>query len=260
MSTAIVKIHTADGFILAADGRGKSSATGITQSDIEQKIFPITNSGRVLAYALQGMTNSTDTKTQSIVFDIRTAIEESVRSLAETKSRHDLNWYASKLWAPVNEMLIKKINKLGDFVFPVVVADDPGLICQVFICGYYRNISSDSVIQFRHENHKVVRPSVLNFKPTIEPVMMFGSAEVFRLLFKGTDQRFQEFRSFAMTPDKRKHLSLDEGAEVATNYIRACASEVGREIDPEVCSGIGGHIHVAEITPSGFRWRIPPES
>jgi hypothetical protein len=57
----------------------------------------------------------------------------------------------------------------------------------------------------------------------------------------------------------RKRLSLSEGIEIAETYIRACDSNEGRQVDPALCAGIGGHIHIAAITPAGFKWIKEPK-
>lgn len=52
-------------------------------------------------------------------------------------------------------------------------------------------------------------------------------------------------------------LSSADGADMARAYIAACANSKGRKIDVE-CAAIGGRVHVAEITPDGFKWIDPP--
>jgi hypothetical protein len=61
-----------------------------------------------------------------------------------------------------------------------------------------------------------------------------------------------------MHPEIR--VTLSDAVEAGRNYIEACSSPVALEIDKEICQGIGGHIHVATITPTaGFEWLIPPK-
>lgn len=57
MSTAIIRIYTREGFVVAADGRRRRHRpTGdwAILSDSVQKIFPIEEEGRSLAYAMAG--------------------------------------------------------------------------------------------------------------------------------------------------------------------------------------------------------------
>ena len=270
MSTAIVRIYTKDGFILAADGRGSKAIEKTANRDNEQKVFPMVGKGRALAYAMQGMMSITDLEIKSVVVDLAEIVQDSIEACSKTKSHHNLDWYAHKFAHLVQQKLTAQINGLPDYSFPVVVANDPEIFLQLFLCGYYRGVPSDSIISFRHENHKVTHPDFHNFIP-ISPLGIFGSGIVSDLLFKTKDARFAEFRTDAVrkvaeimmkiAPDKWDSLTLEDGVDIATNYIRACDSEEGREVDNQSCSGIGGHIHVAEITEGhGFRWVIPPKA
>lgn len=53
--------------------------------------------------------------------------------------------------------------------------------------------------------------------------------------------------------------SLADAVEAARSYISSCSDPESLAIEPEVCAKIGGHVHVATITPdAGFQWAIPP--
>ena len=63
--SAIAVIYTRDGFVLAADGRRSldDDATESAQfllSDMVQKIFPVEDRDRTLAYAITGLAGSDD--------------------------------------------------------------------------------------------------------------------------------------------------------------------------------------------------------
>lgn len=250
-------VYTSEGFIVAADGRCRNAQTGPIKSDCDQKIFPIANPGRILAYAVQGTTAIDDTQTGKRALDLLLAVKESIGYLDATPSRHDLNWYASRLWPHVQNALLEA-NKKHDFgPFPAL-NNDPSLLFQIILCGFYRNKPSYAEIQFAHKDQKIVQPRVNNYGH-ISPVVTYGSFKVAEQLFKGNYPEFTAFRTPVMNPRNWKNLTLGNGTEIATNYIRACSSDEGRKIDKEVCDGIGGHIHIAEITPTEFRWRIPPE-
>lgn len=75
-----------------------------------------------------------------------------------------------------------------------------------------------------------------------------GSEVVADLLFQTTDPRFSVYRVNAPT------YTLAKATDIARNYILACCDPVALQIDPN-CADIGGHIHMAIITPAeGFRW------
>jgi hypothetical protein len=58
-------------------------------------------------------------------------------------------------------------------------------------------------------------------------------------------------------PFTKETLSEAEARDIAVNYIRACESAAGREIDPDLAPGIGGRIHIATIKPKGSAEWMP---
>jgi len=68
----------------------------------------------------------------------------------------------------------------------------------------------------------------------------------------GSETVFQEFK-----PRAYKIKSLEHSREFVEDYIRECSERRGIEPD---CAGIGGHIHIAQITPDGFSWLIEPKT
>jgi hypothetical protein len=99
------------------------------------------------------------------------------------------------------------------------------------------------------------------------PAWFSGSPAVLSLLFDSDDPRFSEYRTDAckrvaareMHPEMR--VTLSDAIEAGRKSIEACSrsSPMALEIDKEFCEGIGGHIHVATITPEGgFDWAVLP--
>jgi hypothetical protein len=53
-------------------------------------------------------------------------------------------------------------------------------------------------------------------------------------------------------------MPLQEAACYAKGYIDAFASPLALTLDPS-CEAIGGHVHVATVTPGdGFQWVVRP--
>jgi hypothetical protein len=78
-----------------------------------------------------------------------------------------------------------------------------------------------------------------------------GSDEINKRYFREhEDGRFKKYFHPSGT-------TLEDGLAHAKGYIEACSDPFAQEIDP-FCKGIGGHIHAAAVTPSGFRWLMPP--
>jgi hypothetical protein len=78
-----------------------------------------------------------------------------------------------------------------------------------------------------------------------------GSLIVGELIVQGHPS-FSEFCQFDY------NRSLEDAAGWVRGYIEACCSPVALKYDPG-CEGLGGHIHVATISPqNGFRWVVEP--
>lgn len=72
-------------------------------------------------------------------------------------------------------------------------------------------------------------------------------------------QRDPKFAQYFVQYDKPvRSMSLREAADYAKGCIDAFSSPFARELDPS-CEAIGGHVHVATITPlTGFQWITAP--
>ena len=82
-----------------------------------------------------------------------------------------------------------------------------------------------------------------------------GSRKVANALMRDNfDPRLAEYRLPAVEKDD-KDLTLEDVIGIASRYIHACDSTIGREIDPEFAPTIGGHVHALTITANGASWR-----
>lgn len=87
--------------------------------------------------------------------------------------------------------------------------------------------------------------------------MGYGSSMVNDILNDKDDPRFSRYRS--NLPRKLAETTLSEAIEITTQTIMAQSDPHALEIDPDVCSLIGGRIHIARLTKTeGFHWVIPP--
>lgn len=249
--TAIVRILTSHGFVLAADGRGRDERQNIIRDDF-QKIFPVL--GRPLGYAVHGYTGVGNEGTKDILIDIHNELENGVRSLAR-RNPADLIAYADKMVRPVYRALLKAKNDRVLEKYPgKAELDQPGFgILHVWLVGYHNGSPSEVDVRLFHRDQRLYKPVPIQQKIWIgyNPKTL-GSLRVAQLLYESNDVRFARFRR--TVPSRQVDLTLSEAIEVAKAYINACDSDEGRAVDPEVCEGIGGKIQIATITPSGFQW------
>ena len=256
MSTAIVTIHTEEGFVIAADGRRKQGARLITDS--EQKFFPVQRKWDTLAYALAGITTLyEDERFESLVFDFREAARSSFTALSKV---HPANFalFAERLSRRINKSLKKLSKDNPEVKYPN--PDGKGTIAHLMLAGYYDRLPAMARIRFFHRNQKLVKnPEVNSYRPVGTRWEISMPDKVGYALLKAEDSRL----AHCYKPSLRKlaveePLSLLEAQEAATTCIMACGDPTAFEIDPN-CHTVGGHLHIASITEAqGFHWVTPP--
>jgi len=254
MPTAIVRICTTEGIVIAADGFEASFLR--VENQHLQKIYPIHN--LPLAYAIFGSTGMRIYPDKPII----NLIEEAKKSVdaLEGCSFDDLSLYAEHFSCPIQEALRMKMEDGSITCYPSLPEkNEPGhTILHIFFFGYYRGIASTIDLRFFHREHVLAKPSITSIDMDIgPPPWIRGSSIIAELLFDSDDERFSAYR--IAFPEKPSDLTINKAAEIAANYIMACSSAVARDADPNLTMHIGGHIHIAKITPSGgFEWIIPP--
>jgi hypothetical protein len=173
----------------------------------------------------------------------------------------DLALYAEYFSKPIQAKLEAIMQDGSTTTYPCLAEkDEPGhTIAHLFFFGYYRGLASTVDLRFFHRDHVLAEPSKTSVNMEIgHPPWTRGSEKIARALFNSDDKRLAAFRR--RFPDDPDALTVEEASEIAANYIRACCSEEGKAIDPDASRTIGGHIHIAKITPDRFEWIRRPIS
>ncbi len=251
MPTAIFTLYTPQGWVIAADGLGMLS-DGSNPDNNVQKIFPI--EGRSLAYALAG---STKLFHQQNAIDLGLEVANAVKALS-SRNLSDSSLYLERICGPLRKSLLRA-KKQGLVLQGIEVPPEPGqLILWVFLIGYFDGKPTLAHCRIFHRNQKLAGISA-NVDP-VEPgwSRSHGPQKVWKILEDPQNQTFETYKT--PLPESRM-ITLIQGIESARNHIQVCYNPKAREIAPETCEKIGGHIHVATITPErGFQWVEPPRS
>lgn len=258
VASAILMMYTSQGFLIAADGRARLDKKVL--SDTTQKIFPIQEPGRSLAYAFSGMVAFTDKDDSAVILmDLRDEALKAIKSLR--MSRHNgLASYAKKFADRLRDATAE--TQRSGRIEPFADGDSenvPGFIACLFFAGHYESKPAWLTVQFIQQNQVILPPliNVLALRKGYEPGVTYGSKEVGDRVFFTDDPLFARYR--VPKPHIPEEVTLVEAADVARNYIVACSDPEAMRIDPEHCAGIGGHIHMATVTPKqGFEWLTPP--
>ena len=244
--TAIAVIYTRDGFIIAADGRCRAQATVDDlkkyESDEEQKIFHGMCAKRDVVFALTGWVLNPDR-----TYDLVSSTQRIIAELASTR----FDSFGSYLEAiasnaggvvsdAVNNNLVESSSSPGE-------GDDfAGIIVMSYFSRRHRDPSLGVIALSRNGTYgyeMFCPPKAHRF---------WGSEKILRLIDTGDDERLLRY----FHPHDRSK-SLEEAEELARAYVGACSDPVADEIDL-ACKNIGGHLHMALLSPGGYRWIEPP--
>jgi hypothetical protein len=251
--TAIGINGTAHGIIIAADGRrsvdnASKAATpdkaNAAEGTASQKIFPLRSVDKNVAYVLAGHIANTE-----LGFD---AIEE-CRTLADSLRDRDFASEA-KFVNRFSMVLTEQMNRMK--YFPEFEKNRDGLwiIMDLLFAGYFKERPFVTAVQFYHSLHFAEFHSM----PLPIAGLLYGSDVVRRKMYDdlGNVVSNSPFAEYIQNP--REIRSLDESEKYVKGYIQACSSALALSMDESRCKTIGGHIHIAEITPASFKWRIAP--
>ncbi|HUY12394.1 MAG TPA: hypothetical protein VMX16_02035 [Terriglobia bacterium] len=256
MSTAIFRAYTSEGFVIAADGLRLRLSDLTIASETVRKIFSIEEPGRSLAYGMAGSIYTGDDS--GAIFDFATEAERAAKALRNRRPG-DLTRYVELFVRLVNKSYAdaKQDGRISEYatcpnVEPSGEGERGNTVANMFFVGYYDGDPAWSNVRFWHDNQRLRSPTGYLKRLRRGQLEISGSAKIANLLFETDDPRFAEFRR--PKPPKQEDLTLSEAVEVAKGYIRACSSDAGRQAD-ENCASIGGHLHIATVTPDcGFRW------
>jgi len=235
MATAIVSVYTSEGFVIGADGLRRDALTGSIVSDKARKIFFAQANKTALSYAWAGATNLCGPDGTTL-FNF---LEESVAVAKAFASGHagSLVDYVQRFVRTVYERLLVA-NGGEEFGGDLQFLPKGDELTRVLFVGYFDGAPYRMESAILHEQHKLAG---LRFsEPIIAPVdfkVFSGSATMLR--------RFGPRLNDAPN-------TLLEATVLTRDYIQSCKDNQGTDLE---CRDIGGHIHIASVTPiEGFKW------
>lgn len=257
--TAIARIYTLEGFTVAADGLGIGSALNRVNENAV-KLFSVTDSDKALAYSMTGtVLFQRDEPPNEVLFDLAKELEAAVRTV-DTSQAKTLSDFAQMICSHVENRLRTQIDGADSDAYPTNQPLGAGrfVIATIFFDGYYRGIPSQLTATFLHENEKLL-PTFMQPALALANIMQGSGSQVMSNLLFGREKGwFEAYRVIPMDPN---NVTLAEAIAQVTGYVAACSDPRALLHDKDVCSGIGGHAHVATITKtSGFQWVTAPKN
>lgn len=243
--TAISMLYTGKRFVIAADGRCRSDdplASKEGEKDDAQKIFRFETDNIKMAWAVAGMSSTEDGR-----FDLIAEAQERMNVLAMSAFSSG-NLYIKRLCANIKRAIIKarregKITKFSQPKQSEPTQDSP--FVRFFFLGFMNGIPFWAEARFYHDEQTDGIEAWQNNEDFTQPLMAVGSDVIANMMYTPGATVDLRLASYKREPG-------DGDLEYATSYIRACCDPIALEIDP-LCKFIGGQIHAAEVTPSGFK-------
>jgi hypothetical protein len=240
LSTAIVSTYVSSkGFIIGADGMSHNPATGQTILTA-QKLFDIQHPDATLVYGWAGATIMNDDGGAE-VFNIQAASADVGKSLRPDAINFD--GYVGRFMDGVRSVLLRarETGRLPRYPDLHDHALGSGFIARLLLVGYFCGSPCRAEAYLRHSSGVLQEPEILNVE--CPPAENFCISNGSRIVWEILQPKVQA----------PKHLA--EAANLVRRYLEDCIANRNRYQD---CKDIDGHIHMASLTPRGFRWIEPP--
>jgi hypothetical protein len=219
--TAIATVHTSGSFVIGADGRRFDSKTNTVETDKARKIFWFQSDLIRLAYAWTGSTQASDQN--GTVYDLLPATEQAIP-------------VAAKLAGSNFAVFVSELCRILAGKLPTDMINMPQEeLARVILVGYFRAQAFTVQIQALYPATTLL----------VHPTVQFP-AQFHRTIFSGALSVYPPYAD-------RKPQTSAEAISFVHQYIQECVSSSNPD-----CAGIGGHVHITEITPQEIRWIIPP--
>ena len=243
--SAIVRLFTPEGFVVASDGRMLAAATDEIGSDEVQKIFPLrcVGSSSSVIGSIAGIAQlSLDDGTP---FDFRTVL--SVAAMAvEQRPVNDLHSYAGLIVSQIDPLI-------GNFRSISIPGSKDAAGTSIFLdCLFPMKMPAQETITITYGLTEV-RISH-EFSP-IQTKRAYCSKKIWALLFDEDVSIPGWISHYRNVCHGRKMSTLADAIDVAVALITAHSEPEAVAIDPEGCRTIGGRIQIATLTLTrGFEW------
>lgn len=252
MPTAILSHFTTSGFVLTADGKAHD-VYGNAVSEDEQKLFQVGGLPSA-AYALYGYVTFGGDEERPSVLEIKPEIDKLAASPSDS-----LLAFGNALSELLYLQLLKAKAEQG-MTYPGFseYLNGTTTILHVLLFGYQMGKPSALDIIFWHRDQKLGKPEPMPISLHPNLRAWGGSQKIVQGLFDPKCTALAKFRE-VLPPRPVEDVSLLEAAQIGSVYIKACESDEGRSIDPDIDHIYGGRSHIAAITPAGFSWLKPPK-
>jgi hypothetical protein len=229
--TAIASAFTSEGFVIGADGRQSSKDKKIF-SDSSQKIFNLKHRHIDVAYAWCGEMSVVNESTK-VLYDLYEITRVALTSAVQV-ARTQFPSFIQQSCAGIYEGIIKS---------PIVGQitnsySSPESRARMLLNGYFGGQPFMAEFHVRDTDRIRIQAERV-FMPIPSPTSN---------LFNGCARQTEKYKNVLPTTTR-------EALKLVTNYIQECIDNSDAD-----CFGMGGHLHMAHLTPDGFYWIDAPKN
>ena len=229
--TAIASAFTSEGFVVGADGRQLDRDNKIF-SESSQKIFNFKSGEVNVVYAWCGQTSVVD-QSKEALYDL-CAITRTALSFGVQIARKQFPSLIQQCCAGIYDGIIKSpvVRRLSNS------DSSPESKARMLLNGYFYGQPFMAEFYVRETDR---------IKVHAENVSMPLSSPT-RYLFNGCARQNEKYKNLLPT-------TTGEALKLISDYIQECIDNS----DPD-CFSVGGHRHIAHLTPGSFYWIDAPRS
>ena len=254
--SAFIVIYTREGFSIAADGKLSADDSTVVTDIIAAR----------LANSVEKIYAGPD---KNFGYFLTGFVEDEITGFDLTKALHDsLASTPSGFYSIPYDYIIQSARKFkativdaqkNGLLFPerLEFTDAAGLsfVTEIGFAGYFKSMPFSVHIEITHVRQSEVTLRICPVNGLHVGYRYESASSLLPSLALNDDPRFAKYKEPLLRPFQE---SLEDAAEYSKGLIALCSDPMAAKVD-NVCEGIGGHIHIADITAAeGFRWRIPP--
>jgi hypothetical protein len=233
--TAIARIYTPEGFVVATDGR-RNRPDGGVESDDAQKVFQLDHPAGKMCFSIAGIGSYSFGSGRE---DVSSVVGRAAMKVEATEIKNP-DGYA--------ESLMVQICREIDGWNLSSLASGSVTETRIHLDGYIRERPMRRTITL---DYKSETPSVEADSTDPGALLGYGSQLIWNILFgPAPDNRLSPYRQICQS----RPVTLPQAMVVCHAFIRAHCDPEALTIDRHYCQGVGGRIRIATVTPSeGFR-------
>lgn len=232
--TALVSLYTDEGFVFGADGRSLDPGGAVTRDDV-QKIFGCQSANIRALFGWSGFPILTTRKGD---FDFRLNTLQ-VAGNVEDQEFSDLFDYAKHIAEALYARLVLCTKKR-----PLALSPDCKELARMAMVGYVDG--KPQCVQMAFPVNKGVLDLPCRNEAHDPPAPIFHVS--------GCRSGEKVFESMVKAKKMQPCQTTAQGLSLVERYIQLCANEPTIGINT-----IGGHIHIAALTPIDSKWLIAPK-